>query len=126
MLLTRDEHSWVDDYGIKLQHLFPLLENRDMAPFGSAWARLLPGEISTKHSHRVAELLFITKGEGMVHIDSDTTYQVSEGDVIYLKPNCEHYISNTGKNEDGMILLSIWWESNERLIKHLNTHLLPE
>ncbi|MGF7050443.1 mannose-6-phosphate isomerase-like protein (cupin superfamily) [Paenibacillus sp. DS2015] len=123
-MLLNKENKWVTENGVNLQHLFPISDNRNFAPFGSAWAKVQPGEATTLHTHRVAEVFFITSGSGYFNIEGEEQ-SIKEGDVIYVAPDKAHTICNLDSSQEELSFLSVWWEANERIIKHLNMYLLP-
>jgi mannose-6-phosphate isomerase-like protein (cupin superfamily) len=63
--------------------------------YSLAHATLQPGQTSTPHRLKTAEVYYILEGEGMMHIH-DEAAMVHPGQVIYIPPAATQYIENTG------------------------------
>lgn len=67
-----------------------------------------PGEGLKKHYHKspTAELYYVCSGEGKVILDGETM-KVTKGTVIYVAPEKEHCIINTGQgNLEAVFILA--------------------
>lgn len=59
------------------------------------------------HIHPDAEeLVVITEGKGTIDLDGSLT-DVSAGDVIYIPPDAEHQLSNTGNDFLGALFINV-------------------
>lgn len=95
------------EYNCNFRRLYPW-KGVVETPWGSAWAKVPPGETTTKHSHGEKETFLILAGTGQIHVDEETR-TVSRGDVIYLPPCSEHTIKNVSASED-LEVLCLWWD----------------
>lgn len=116
------ETNWVPENGIRLNHVYPQPGLEAAVPFGSAWASVAPGEATIKHAHRVAESFYIIRGKGTMSVGEETR-DVAYGDVVFIPANQPHTIANPAGNAEELAFVTVWWESNERIIRHLNTYL---
>ena len=66
--------------------------------YSLAHATLKPGDKSTPHMLKTSEVYYILEGEGIMHIDNETS-KVKSGQAIYIPPNSKQYIENVGKND---------------------------
>ena len=55
-----------------------------------------PGHDPKPHSHVHEQLVYIITGECYFHVDKDM-YPLTEGGLLYIPPNVEHYIVVKGK-----------------------------
>lgn len=77
-------------------HLNPILGEKDGTPtVVSLYHDHEPGDMSPHHSHDWEHQVFITRGSGIVWVDSKE-YAISAGDFILVPPNSSHYFKNTG------------------------------
>ena len=75
-----------------LAHRNSAIRNQSLAE-----ARILPGQATQEHFHRVTEeIYYITHGQGRMRIESETR-EVQTGDAIAIPPGKKHKIWNTGK-----------------------------
>ncbi|MCH2126597.1 MAG: cupin domain-containing protein [Pirellulaceae bacterium] len=59
------------------------------------------------HIHPDAEeLVVITEGQGTIDLDGSIT-NVNSGDVIYIPPDAEHQLSNTGNDFLGALFINV-------------------
>jgi mannose-6-phosphate isomerase-like protein (cupin superfamily) len=78
-----------------------LLEEGD-APGGElsvTWVDVEPGSEQKPHSHGPQQVYVITRGEGRMKVGEDER-DVREGQMIFIPPETEHGIVNTG---DGVL-----------------------
>jgi mannose-6-phosphate isomerase-like protein (cupin superfamily) len=75
-----------------------LLEEGD-APGGElsvTWVDVEPGSEQKAHSHGPQQVYVITRGQGRMRVGEDER-DVSEGQMVFIPPNEEHGIVNTGE-----------------------------
>jgi len=65
-----------------------------------------------KTPHREDELYVILSGSGMVHVGTET-YDVSEGDVVYVEQGVEHDFSEI---EDEITALIVFTDAQESVL----------
>ena len=74
----------------------------DKAPlalrYSLAHARVEPRCRSDSHRLRHSEVYYILRGQGRMHVGSETS-DVAEGDTLYVPPNEWQHIENTGSEE---------------------------
>jgi mannose-6-phosphate isomerase-like protein (cupin superfamily) len=74
-----------------------LLEKGD-APGGElsvTWVDVAPGSEQKPHSHDPQQVYVITRGQGRMKVGDDER-DVTEGQMVFIPPNQEHGIVNTG------------------------------
>lgn len=64
--------------------------------YSLAWATVAPGKKTLRHKLTYAEVYYITKGKGIMHINYHKK-SVREKDTIYVPPHAVQCIENTGK-----------------------------
>ena len=62
--------------------------------YSLAWARVLPGNKTLPHKLKFAEVYYIIKGTGRMHINNEEKL-VSENDTIYIPPDAIQFIRGT-------------------------------
>jgi mannose-6-phosphate isomerase-like protein (cupin superfamily) len=75
-----------------------LLEEGD-APGGElsvTWVDVEPGSQQKPHSHGPQQVYVITRGQGRMRVGEDER-DVHEGQMVFIPPNAEHGIVNTGE-----------------------------
>lgn len=75
---------------------------------------ILPGCSSDPHSHKIAEESFlIIKGSGIIKIENQN-FNVSAGDCIFVEPNEQHTVINTGEEPLECVLATgPAWQPND-------------
>ena len=63
--------------------------------YSLAHAIVKPGQSSLPHRLKTSEVYYILEGEGIMHVD-DESAAVHAGQAIYVPPNSNQHISNTG------------------------------
>jgi mannose-6-phosphate isomerase-like protein (cupin superfamily) len=85
--------------------------------YSLAHAIVRPGQTTTLHSLKTSELYYIMDGEGMMHINEESS-KVSPGAAIYIPPGSRQYIRNIGKTN--LVFLCIvdpaWRPEDEEII----------
>jgi mannose-6-phosphate isomerase-like protein (cupin superfamily) len=66
--------------------------------YSLAHAMLKPGKISQPHKLKTSEVYYILEGEGTMHIDGETE-KVYPGQAVYIPPDSEQYILNSGTSD---------------------------
>ncbi|GAB1374286.1 cupin domain-containing protein [Bacteroidales bacterium] len=72
--------------------------------YSFAHARLKPGKVSYPHILKSTEVYYILEGEGMMHIDDETS-MVYPGQTVFIPANSRQFIENRG--EADLIFLCI-------------------
>jgi mannose-6-phosphate isomerase-like protein (cupin superfamily) len=68
-----------------------------------AEARVMPGQETTLHRHRLSEELYhVTAGDGEMTLGAET-FAIGVGDTIAIPPGTPHKVSNTG--HDTLVIL---------------------
>lgn len=78
--------------------------------WGGAWIAVAPGEAVTAHQHDEKEIFFIVEGTGVMRIGDDKR-EVGFGDTIFVTPDVEHDLTNTG--EGRLLFISVWWDGTQ-------------
>ena len=85
--------------------------------YSLAHARVAPGESTKAHRLRTAEVYYILRGHGRMHIEAEAT-DIGADCAIYIPPHSVQYVENTGK--DDLIFLCIvdpaWRAADEEII----------
>jgi mannose-6-phosphate isomerase-like protein (cupin superfamily) len=73
---------------------------RDVAEirYSLAAARLAPGRRSQPHRLKTAEVYYLVRGSGVMHI-GDEAARVEPGDAVYIPPEAVQWLENTGGGE---------------------------
>lgn len=66
--------------------------------YSLAHAILKPGLTSQPHKLKTSEVYYILEGEGTMYIDEENA-KVHSGQVVYIPPNANQHIENTGKTD---------------------------
>ena len=84
--------------------------------YSLAHAIVPEGQTSTPHSLKTSEVYYILTGIGEMHID-DETQPVEPGDAVYIPPNANQFIHNSGK--EPLVFLAIvdpaWRKEDETI-----------
>jgi mannose-6-phosphate isomerase-like protein (cupin superfamily) len=85
--------------------------------YSLAVARLAPGRSSTPHRLRTAEVYYIIKGTGEMHVGDDTA-DIHAGDAAYVPPGATQYIINRGEEtvEFACIVDPAWRPEDEEAV----------
>lgn len=67
-------------------------------PYSIAIARVDAGKQTYRHKLKQSEVYYILAGKGRMHID-DESRQVSVGDIIFIPPQAEQWIENSGHEQ---------------------------
>jgi mannose-6-phosphate isomerase-like protein (cupin superfamily) len=66
--------------------------------YSLAHASVKPGRSSLPHRLKTSEVYYILEGEGIMHVD-DESAAVHSGQVVYVPPNSNQHIGNTGNSD---------------------------
>jgi len=66
--------------------------------YSLAVAWLAPGKRSQAHRLKTAEVYYLVRGNGVMHIGKEAA-EVTSGDAVYIPPVAAQWLENTGKEE---------------------------
>jgi len=66
--------------------------------YSIAHANVAVGQTTKPHKLKSSEVYYITKGQGLMHIDEETS-EVSADCAVYIPPGSMQYIENTGDSD---------------------------
>ncbi len=100
-----------------LKELFNPNKDELKLNYSLALAIVKPGQSTKKHALKSSEVYFILKGGGLMSIDQEQA-QVKEGQAIYIPPNAEQYIKNTGQEDLEFICIvePAWKQEDEEVL----------
>jgi mannose-6-phosphate isomerase-like protein (cupin superfamily) len=80
-----------------------------------AW--LAPGKQSQAHRLKTAEVYYLVRGCGAMHIGNEEA-KVETGDAVYIPPGSVQWLENTGKEEIEFICIvdPAWRPEDERVL----------
>jgi len=95
------------EYGCLLRRVLPSRDLAEEAPWGTAWATVLPGTATDPHGHDEEEIFIVLHGEGILRI-GDEDVPLAAGDAVRIPRHERH----TFRNESSAPLqfLSIYWD----------------
>jgi mannose-6-phosphate isomerase-like protein (cupin superfamily) len=76
--------------------------------WGGAWVAVAPGETVSAHQHEEKEMFLVVEGTGVMRIGDDKR-EVGFGDTIFITPDVNHDLTNTGAGR--LLFISIWWDT---------------
>lgn len=94
-------------YGLDMKLLYPW--NGLTAPFRGAWCVLRPGDASLTHAHHEHEILIGMAGSGEV-VTGDQRHKFAAGDIVFLRPDVEHYLAHDPDHDEDFSYYAIWWD----------------
>jgi mannose-6-phosphate isomerase-like protein (cupin superfamily) len=73
---------------------------RDAVPihYSLAVAWIAPGQRSRAHRLKTAEVYYLVRGIGVMHV-GDETAEVAAGDAVYIPPGSVQWLENTGRDD---------------------------
>ncbi len=115
--LTDCEEFTAGDGSLLRELLHP--DKADIAiRYSLAHAIVRPGQTTTLHSLKTSEVYYIMDGEGIMHINEESS-KVRSGAAIYIPAGSRQYIHNTSKND--LVFLCIvdpaWRREDEKMIR---------
>lgn len=99
-----------EPHSVLFKDLYPW-EAIQETPFGASLAVVEPGGKTMIHHHNPCETFLICQGKGTMTCDGKSS-DVSSGDVIYLPPQSEHFLSNDSAS-DPLMFLSVFWDERQ-------------
>lgn len=90
-------------------------EKQDLAlRYSLAHATVAPGQTTTPHCLATSEVYYILAGQGQMSIDGATA-EVKPNDTVYIPPQAEQSITNSGKTDLVFICIvdPAWREEDE-------------
>jgi len=86
--------------------------------YSFAVARLEPRQSSVPHRLRTAEVYYLIRGRGVMHV-GDEVAPVSAGDAVYIPPSETQWLENPGAEtiEFACIVDPAWRAEDEELIR---------
>jgi mannose-6-phosphate isomerase-like protein (cupin superfamily) len=85
------------DRSLLKEILHPDREDLDIR-YSLAWATVKPGQKTLAHTLTRAEVYYIIRGQGRMHIDNEEE-TVKSNDTIYIPPKAVQFIENTAQEE---------------------------
>jgi mannose-6-phosphate isomerase-like protein (cupin superfamily) len=93
--------------------------DRDAAEirYSLAAAWLAPGRGSRAHRLKTAEVYYLVRGSGVMHIGDEAT-EVEPGDAVYIPPESVQWLENAGKEEIEFLCIvdPAWRQEDEEAI----------
>ncbi|MHC1689823.1 MAG: cupin domain-containing protein [Bacteroidales bacterium] len=86
--------------------------------YSLAHARVKPGKVSYPHTLKSTEVYYILEGEGLMHIDDESS-KATPGQAVFIPANSRQYIENTGTGD--LVFLCIVnpaWRAEDEVICH--------
>lgn len=87
--------------------------------YSLAHAKVGHGETTTPHRLRTAEVYYILRGHGRMHIDAETSDVIADC-VVYIPPRAVQFIENTGAGD--LVFLCIvdpaWRPDDEEILRN--------
>ena len=84
--------------GTRLRELLHPTRDAVAIRYSLACAWLAPGARSQAHRLKTAEVYYLVRGTGTMHI-GDETAEVTPGDAVYIPPGSVQWLENTGEEE---------------------------
>jgi methionyl-tRNA synthetase len=112
MLIRKFDRSQLESepHSVLFKDLYPW-EAIDETPFGASLAVVEPGGKTMIHHHNPCETFLICQGRGTMTCNGESS-AVASGDVIYMPPQSEHFLSNDS-DSDPLMFLSVFWDGKE-------------
>jgi oxalate decarboxylase/phosphoglucose isomerase-like protein (cupin superfamily) len=97
------------EYGVDGQRLLPFGNREHPFPFGGAYCITRAGTESMPHINEPAdeEEMFIAIAGKADVVVGDKTYQMEQGDVMYIPNGINHYVDN--KTTVDFHFYALWW-----------------
>jgi len=109
------------DLSMLREVLHPMNDHVDV-PYSLAFANLEAGMATLPHKLESSEVYYFLRGNGQAFIDGNKII-LKEGSVLYVSPQTEQYIENTGSEslEFLCIVEPYWTSESEEILKIDNT-----
>ena len=101
-----------------LREILNLRREKLKIRYSLAWAKVKPRKQTLPHKLKYAEVYYIIKGKGRMHINNKKNL-VKESDTIYIPPHAVQFIKNTGKGDLEFLCLvdPAWQPECERIVE---------
>ena len=85
--------------------------------YSLAVAWLAPGKRSQAHALASAEVYYLIRGCGVMHVD-DEAAEVSAGDAVYIPPGATQWLENSGRDEIEFVCIvdPAWRPEDEQVL----------
>ncbi len=84
--------------------------------YSLAHAVVRPGQTTWKHRLRTSEVYYIIEGEGIMHIDAESS-PVRPGSTVYIPPRATQCIENSGKKDLVFIcIVDPAWQKEDEVV----------
>ena len=76
-----------------------------------------PGKKSRPHKMKSSEIYFVTKGNGVLHVDDESS-DITENQAAYIPPFSRQFIENTGKtNLEFLCIVEPAWKQEDEVVE---------
>lgn len=85
--------------------------------YSLAVAWIAPGRRSQAHRLKTAEVYYLVRGSGVMHI-GDEAAEVSSGDAVHIPPGSVQWLENTGEEEIEFVCIvdPAWRPEDEEIL----------
>jgi mannose-6-phosphate isomerase-like protein (cupin superfamily) len=85
--------------------------------YSLAHAVVKPGDTTWEHRLRTSEVYYIIEGEGVMHINGESS-PVHSGSTVYIPPTARQCITNSGKKDLAFICIvdPAWRKEDEEVL----------
>ena len=85
--------------------------------YSLAHAKVEAGQKTKPHILRSSEVYYVIAGQGLMHIDRES-FEVGPVCAIYIPPNAEQYIENTGNSDLEFLCIvdPAWRQEDEEVL----------
>ena len=103
--------------GTRLRELLHPARDAVATRYSLALAWLAPGEQSQAHRLKTAEVYYLVRGSGVMHI-GDEAAAVTAGDAVYIPSDSIQWLENTGSKEIEFICIvdPAWRPEDEEIL----------
>jgi mannose-6-phosphate isomerase-like protein (cupin superfamily) len=103
--------------GTRLRELLHPDRDRASIRYSLAIAWLDPGKSSLPHRLKTAEVYYVMRGSGRMHVGDEAT-EVQAGDAVYIPPDAVQHLENTGHEtiEFACIVDPAWQARDEQIV----------
>lgn len=84
--------------GTRLRELLHPAHDAVTIRYSLAVARLAPGKRSQAHRLKTAEVYYLMRGSGVMHVGEEAA-AVTNGDAVYIPPGSTQWLANNGKGD---------------------------
>lgn len=95
---TQECNEFTANDGCRIREILHPKNDPVELPYSLAVARLEPGMQSYPHVLKQAEVYYILKGKGVMHVD-DEIAEVGSGDTVYIPGGATQWVENTGPGD---------------------------